>query len=86
MQLGSGVGAGSFLGKMLLFLHSGAWLAAELREAREAALLVVTATRCLSELGGQSHLHAVSALPSAPPHYKSALPQTDKMPGYNPRL
>lgn len=83
MQLGSGVGAGSFLGKMLLFLHSGAWLAAELREA---ALLVVTATRCLSELGGQSHLHAASALPSAPPHYKSALPQTDKMLGYNPRL
>lgn len=43
MQLGSGVGAGSFPGKMLLFLLPGACLA-ELGELREAALLVVTAT------------------------------------------
>lgn len=84
MQLGSGLGAGSFLGKMLLFLHSGAWLAAELGEVRGAVLLVVAATRCHSGLGGHSHLNATSALPSPLPHCESALPHTDKMLGYDP--
>lgn len=51
MQLGSGLGAGSFLGKMQLVLHSGAWQQGE-QWGRQH-----------SELGGQSHLSAASALP-----------------------
>lgn len=60
MQLGSGLGAGSFLGKCSFFciLEPGS------RVSRgQAALLLLAAPRWHSELGGQSRPSAASALP-----------------------